>query len=85
VQLDPSLTDAQIQALGCNGTCLVMAHALQTYGAYVENDSGRNKLTVEDDSTANWGTLLTANTVSPLTPSNGAGGFDWSHFRVVDN
>lgn len=85
VQLDPSLTDAQIQALGCTGTCLVIAHALQTYGAYVENDSGRNKLTVEDSSTANWGTLLTSNTVTPLTPSNGAGGFDWSRFRVVDN
>jgi hypothetical protein len=74
LQLDPSLTDAQIQSLGCSGTCLIIAHALQKYGMYVIDNSGSSKIYLEARSTAGWPSTLTRSVVSPLP---------WSDFRVV--
>jgi hypothetical protein len=82
LQLDPGLTDADLHALGCDGTCLIVAHALQIYGAFLIDNSGSTKLYAENNLTANggagWGSTLTRSTVAPLTPSN-----DWSRFRIV--
>ena len=66
LQLDPGLTDADLQGLGCDGACLVVAHALQEYGMYVVDGSGRSKLFFEFDGTAAWNGLVTESTVSPI-------------------
>lgn len=66
LQLDPRLTPAQIRAWGCSGACLTIARALQRYGMYVLNGSGRPKLMVEDDRTAHWGGLVSSATVAPI-------------------
>jgi hypothetical protein len=66
LQLDPTISDDTIRGWGCTGTCFTIAKALQRYGAYVVDVSGRPKLVAEGSSTANWGTTLTASTVSPI-------------------
>lgn len=66
LQLDPSLTDAQIQAFGCTGTCLIIAHAMQKYGMINTDIGGHAKLYVEDEHSAHWNGLITANTVSSI-------------------
>ncbi len=35
LQLDPSLTDAQLKGLGLNDADIIVAHALQIYGGYI--------------------------------------------------
>jgi hypothetical protein len=69
LQLDPSLSEADLAALGIAGPALTIAHALQTYGAYVVDNSGHAKLYAEDDSTANWRGLLTIATVRSIPVS----------------
>lgn len=66
LQLDPALTTAQINAWGCNGACLTIAQALQTYGMYVVDNAGRSKIMMEFEGTANWNRLVTAQTASPI-------------------
>jgi hypothetical protein len=66
LQLDPALTTARIAAWGCTGACLTIARALQVYGMYVVDNSGRPKLTAEFDGTARWGGVLTSRTVGPI-------------------
>jgi hypothetical protein len=78
LQLDPSLTDAQLGAMGCSSQCLVIAHALQTYGAFLIDNSGSTKIYLESDVTASWG-ASTRGWPSALTPSN-----SYSHFRIID-
>jgi hypothetical protein len=70
LQLDPTIADATIHGWGCNGACFTIAKALQRYGMYVLNGSGRPKVQLEDDSTAHWGTTINANTVSPIPLSD---------------
>lgn len=48
LQLDPSLTDADLAALGLDRTGLIIARALQTYGMILVDVSGRPKIMVED-------------------------------------
>lgn len=55
IQLDPSLTEADLKAGGCSGTCLIIAKAIQTYGMYVIDYSGSSKIYAEYQTTANWG------------------------------
>ena len=62
LQLDPSLTDAQIKAWGCTGSCLIIAHALQTYGMIVIDKSGHPKIYAEYEGTAHWNGVVNANT-----------------------
>jgi hypothetical protein len=74
LQLDPSLTDAQLTAMGLNPTARIIARALQRYGMFVVDNSGASKVYLEARSTAGWGTSVTAGMLS---------GIPWSKFRVV--
>ncbi len=66
LQLDPSLSAARIRSWGCRGACAVAARALQRYGMYVIDSSGRAKLIFEYEGTAHWHGRVTARTVSPI-------------------
>jgi hypothetical protein len=67
LQLDPTIPDSTIRGTWhCNGACYVIAKALQTYGMYVTDTSGRIKIPVEDAATASWHGKITASTVSPI-------------------
>jgi len=66
IQLDPALTDRQIQAWGCTGSCLIIAHAMQQYGMIVVDRSNRPKIFVEYEQTAHWNNLLEATTISKI-------------------
>jgi RTX calcium-binding nonapeptide repeat (4 copies) len=66
LQLDPALSDHEIEAWGCTGPCLVIARALQRYGMYVIDNSGRPKIMLEYEGTAHWNGLVTSKTVSPI-------------------
>ncbi len=48
LQLDPSLTDADLQQLGLDRTGLIIAHALQTYGMFLVDASGHPKIYAEN-------------------------------------
>ena len=69
LQLDPSLSAARIRSWGCRGACLVVARALQRYGMYVVDNSGRPKIMFEYEGTARWRGAISAQTVSPIKVS----------------
>jgi hypothetical protein len=69
LQLDPSIGAARIRSWGCRGACLVVARALQRYGMYVVDNSGRPKLIFEYTGTAHWRGAVHAGTVSPIPVS----------------
>lgn len=64
IQLDPAVDVNTISGLSAAGR--VIARALQVYGAYLIDVSGSNKLYPESSITANWGTTVTATTVSAI-------------------
>jgi hypothetical protein len=66
LQLNPSLSARRIRSWGCRGPCLTIARALQRYGMYVIDNSGRPKLMLEDDGTARWGGAVSSETVEPI-------------------
>jgi hypothetical protein len=66
LQLDPKLTVARIRAYGCDGPCLTIARALQRYGMYTIDNSGRSKVMLEYEQTARWNGIVDARTVSPI-------------------
>ena len=66
LQLDPALNDAQIGAWGCAGACLTIARALQRYGMFVVDNSGRAKVMMEFDGTAGWNGAVSGKTASPI-------------------
>jgi len=66
LQLDPTLTTAALRARGCNRACLIIARALQRYGMYVIDNSGRPKLYMEYERTARWRGTVDEDTVSPI-------------------
>jgi hypothetical protein len=66
LQLDPSLSAAQIRSWGCRRACFVVARALQRYGMFVIDASGRPKLIFEYSGTARWRGVVHASTVSPI-------------------
>jgi hypothetical protein len=74
LQLDPRLSRQDLRQLGCLGACLTIAQALQRYGMYVVDNSGRPKLMMEYQGTAKWPDL-NGDTVSPIP---------MYAFRVVD-
>jgi hypothetical protein len=69
VQLDPSLTPRQIRRWGCVRACLTIARALQRYGMYVIDNSGRPKIMLEDEGTARWNGIVSSKTVEPIPMS----------------
>jgi hemolysin type calcium-binding protein len=76
LQLDPSLTRSELRGLGCTGPCLVIARALQRYGMFVIDNSGRPKVMLEYEDTARWGGVVNDETVTPIP---------FSAFRLVRN
>jgi hypothetical protein len=64
LQLDPELDVDRIEDLDATGR--IIARALQKYGMYLIDNSGANKVYAEDIRTANWGTILVAETVSAI-------------------
>jgi hypothetical protein len=75
LQLDPSLTRDELVAMGVTGAALTVAQALQRYGMYLIDASGREKVMFEYDGTAHWNGLISASTVSKIP---------LSQFRWVD-
>ena len=69
LQLDPTLSASRIRSWGCTETCLTVARALQRYGMYVIDQSGRPKLMFEYEDTAHWGEVVNSDTVSPIRVS----------------
>ncbi len=66
LQLDPKLTVERIERYGCDGPCLTIARALQRYGMYTIDNSGRSKVMLEYEDTARWNGIVDARTVSPI-------------------
>jgi hypothetical protein len=66
LQLDPSLSGSRIRSWGCTRACFVVARALQRYGMFVIDASGRPKLMFEYVGTARWRGAVHASTVSPI-------------------
>jgi myo-inositol-hexaphosphate 3-phosphohydrolase len=66
LQLDPTLSDDDIRAWGCDGACLTIARALREYGMYVIDNSGRPKIMVEYEGTAGWDGLIDSHTAEPI-------------------
>lgn len=74
LQLDPRLSRHDLRQRGCVGACWTIARALQRYGMYVVDNSGRPKLMLEYEATARWWGQ-NAKTVSPIP---------MDAFRVLD-
>jgi hypothetical protein len=66
LQLDPTITAATLAGWHCTGACLTVARALQTYGMYVIDNGGHEKVMFEDDHTAHWGGAVKAKTTAPI-------------------
>jgi hypothetical protein len=67
LQLDPSISAQTIKRRwGCTGPCFTIARALQRYGMYLIDGSGRPKLMMEYDATADWNGHITARTPSAI-------------------
>lgn len=64
LRLDPAVDVEQIPGLDAAGR--VIARALQEYGMILIDNSGSNKIYVEDNLTADWGTQIVATTVSAI-------------------
>jgi hypothetical protein len=63
LQLDPSVGAQTIKRRwGCTGPCFTIARALQRYGMYLIDGSGRSKLMMEYDATAGWNGEIRAST-----------------------
>jgi hypothetical protein len=75
IRLDPTLTTADLSALGLSEEGIVIARALQRYGMYTIDRAGRPKIMIEDEQTARWQGAITASTVSALP---------WEAFEVLD-
>jgi hypothetical protein len=67
LRLDPSIGAETIKRRwGCTGPCLTIARALQRYGMYLVDSSGRSKLMMEYDATAKWKGVVTASTPAAI-------------------
>ena len=72
LQLDPSINLSDPKNLpDCTNTCRIIAKAMQEYGLYLIDISGRPKIIAEDNFTAKWTSLpheqqITEKTVSPI-------------------
>lgn len=66
LQLDPTMTQADLAAVGCTGTCYILAKAMQVYGLYVIDISGSTKIYPEYDNTAHWNGMLTSSSASKI-------------------
>ena len=67
VRLDPSL---DLNAYNLNAFQKIVAKALQTYGMYLIDTSGRPKIYFEYDGTAHWNGTITPTTLTPIPLNN---------------
>jgi hypothetical protein len=74
LQLDPTLTKADLTGLGVTPTALPIATALQQYGMYVVDNSGSAKIYLQDRPSAAWDTTINRTILGTIP---------WSRFRVV--
>jgi hypothetical protein len=67
LQLDPSIGAETIKRRWhCTQACFTIARALQRYGMYLVDTSGRPKVMMEYDATARWKGVVTASTPSAI-------------------
>jgi len=57
LQLDPSMTEADLRNRGCDPAAITIARAMQEYGMYVIDQSGSDKIMLEYSGTADWSSL----------------------------
>ncbi|MFM6850866.1 MAG: hypothetical protein ACKOVB_17375 [Terrabacter sp.] len=74
LQLDPTLTTAQLRSMGVSETALPVARALQQYGMYVVDNSGTPKVYLQDRASAGWGSGVDRTML---------GSIPWTRFRAV--
>lgn len=74
LQLNPELTDADLDALQLSPAAKTIARALQTYGMYVVDNSGSSKIYLEARHTANWDHTIDRDLLETIP---------WSEFQVV--
>lgn len=75
LQLDARISESEMRGWGCDGPCLTIARAMQEYGMYVVDNSGRAKISVEFEGTAHWNGLINQDAISPIP---------LSRFRVLE-
>lgn len=67
LQLDPTLSDTELKKFRIHtATALAIAHAMQRYGLYVVDYSGRPKIYLESTLTAQWGQEVAPDTFSQI-------------------
>lgn len=66
LRLDPSLTEAQLRSFGLDDHGVTVARAMQTYGMYLVDISGRPKVFVEAEESADWAGLLGVRSLSGI-------------------
>lgn len=83
LQLDPSLTEVDFDAMGLDRTGKIIARALQVYGMFLIDYSGRPKIYVEDLSNNPYATQLWTNPELNLT-SKTISNIPYTSFRVLE-
>jgi hypothetical protein len=67
LHISPPPTDSEMQQwCGSDTTCEIIVDALEKYGMFVIDNSGHAKMYPEFNGTANWGDMLTNNTVRDI-------------------
>jgi hypothetical protein len=85
LQLDPTLTDADFDAMGLTETGKTIARAMQTYGLIVVDRSGRNKMFLEAATTGTWAhDAATMEYICNALVDDGTGANWGQWFRVLD-
>jgi hypothetical protein len=79
LQLDPSLKQKDLRALGCGRVARIMARAMQDYGMYVIDNSGSTKIMVEYSGTAgqDWAKLGVGRNTPSCIPLDRFRWIDW--------
>lgn len=72
LQLDPTMTEAQLRDAGCSSAAIVIAKAMQRYGMYVIDNSGSDKIMLEYNGTADpsWSSLGVGRSTPSCIPMN---------------
>ncbi|WP_051261683.1 hypothetical protein [Desulfovibrio inopinatus] len=74
LQLDPSLTEADFDAMGLSEPARILARAMQTYGLIVVDKGGHPKIMIEYEGSADWSGLLDEHSIRSIP---------YHHLRVL--
>lgn len=66
LRLDPALTDAELRAFGLGDRAVTVARAMQTHGMYLIDISGRPKVVLEAEESADWIGILDEHSLSGI-------------------